>query len=87
MLSAPGLSLNFLKKENYPGSCCGTRYYLIKSENVLKICTYPDLWCFEKTPDEQKSWAEFPFSQEGLDQALQWIEKQVEEKRSFRTEY
>ncbi len=73
MIATPGLSVNFLKKENYTGSHAGTRYYLSGSDDKIKVCLYPEPWCFEATPDEDKTWREFPFSPEGLGEAIEWI--------------
>lgn len=73
MVAIPGLSINFLKKENYTGSHAGTRYYLSGSDDKIKACIYPEPWCFEATPDEDKTWKEFPFSPEGLHEAIEWI--------------
>ena len=74
MIASPGLSVNFLKKENYSGSHAGMRYYLTKSDDKLRACVYPEPWCFERTPEADKTWKEFPFSAEGLNEALEWIE-------------
>ena len=73
MIATPGLSVNFLKKENHTGSHAGTRYYLCGSDDKIKACIYPEPWCFEATPDEDKQWNEFPFSLEGLNEAIEWI--------------
>lgn len=75
MLYTPGLSVNFLKKENYSGSHDGMRYYLAASGDSIRVCAYPEPWCFEATPEEQKIWKEFPFSPEGLKEALGWLEE------------
>lgn len=73
MFETPGLSINFLKKENYSGSHNGTRFYLTASDGHLRACTYPEPWCFEATPEDQKNWKEFDFTQEGLKEAVAWI--------------
>lgn len=73
MIYTPGLSINFLKKENYSGSHAGMRFYLIKADDKLRACIYPEPWCFEKTPEEDKTWKEFSFSADGLEEALVWI--------------
>ncbi len=73
MFTAPGLSIQFLKKETYTGSHGGMRY-LLKSENdTIKACTYPEPYCFEATKDEHKTWRDFSFSSDGLDQAIEWL--------------
>ena len=79
MIASPGLNINFLKKENYSGSHSGMRYYLISSDNMIKACVYPEPWCFEKTPEENKIWAEFEFSEDGLKKALGWIDNMYTE--------
>ncbi len=74
MLKPPGLSIHFLEKEPYSGSFSGKRYYLNKSEDMLMACAYPEPWCYEKTPEEHKIRKEFPFTPEGLADALRWLE-------------
>lgn len=74
MIKTPGLSINFLKKECYTGSHCGTRYYLTAADGLIKACIYPEPWCFEATPEEQKTWKEFPLTPDGLNDAVAWID-------------
>lgn len=81
MIATPGLSVNFLKKENYTGSHAGTRYYLCAKEELLYACVYPEPWCFEATPEEDKQWKEFDFSSEGLKEAVQWIDNMAAQKK------
>ena len=75
MIETIGLSILFLKKEAYTGSHDGIRYRLSKDEDTLKACVYPEPYCFEATKDEQKTWKDFEFSQDGLQEALTWIEE------------
>ena len=82
MIATPGLSVNFLKKEAYPGSHAKTRYYLCSPGDTLKACVYPEPWCFEATPDEEKTWKEFPFSPEGLNDAVEWINAAAESREN-----
>lgn len=77
MINVPGLSVNFLKKEHYTGSHAEFRYYLSSSNDKINVCIYPEPWCFEATPEKDKSWKEFPFSPEGLDEAIEWINSYV----------
>ncbi len=74
MLKPPGLSIQFLKKEAYTGSFSGKRYYLAKSGDALAACAYPEPWCYEKTPEEHKVRKDFPFTPDGLSDALKWLE-------------
>ena len=79
MVEAPGLSINFLKKEEYSGSHSGMRYCLMKADDTIKVCIYPEPWCFDKTPEEEKTWKEFPFSPEGLNEAMDWLDRSYQD--------
>lgn len=81
MISTAGLSLKALKKEPYSGSFCGMRYYLCLSCDALLAYTYPEPWCFEATPDADKTRASFPVSAEGLEQAIAWIQHEYDSNR------
>lgn len=81
MIEAIGLSTLFLKKEAYTGSYHGIRYRLSKDEDTLKACVYPEPYCFEATSEEKKTWKDFEFSQDGLNEALDWIEQYWESKK------
>ena len=76
------LSLNFVKKEDCPGSYKGMRYMLhqaeIEEEKKLQVYLWPEPFCFEVTPEEQKLTEFFPFSEEGLSQAIEWMNGQYE---------
>lgn len=74
MFESPGLNLAFLKKESYSGSYSGKRYYLAKEDENLFVCVYPEPWCYEKTAEEMKRKKTVPYTKEGLDEALKWIE-------------
>lgn len=81
MISTLGLSLKALKKEPFSGSHCGMRYYLTLSDDRLAVYLYPEPWCFEATPEEKKEKKEFPFTQEGLEEAIAWINESFETDR------
>ena len=73
MIATMGLTTKALKKEPFSGSHHGMRYYLNSSEDTLNVWLYPEPWCFEMTPEEDKIYKNFPFTQEGLDSAVDWI--------------
>ena len=81
MISTLRLSIKALKKEQFSGSHCGMRYYLTTSDDILTAYLYPEPWCFEANPDDQKEKKEFPFTQEGLDAALAWMNERYEADR------
>ncbi|HBD01165.1 MAG TPA: GNAT family acetyltransferase, partial [Lachnoclostridium sp.] len=43
---------------------------------------YPEPYCYEATPEEQKIRTSFPFTEEGRGQAVDWINEQYEENRT-----
>lgn len=60
----------------------GMRYQVKQSEEteekVLSAVVWPEPFCFEKTPEEKKTEKQFPFTEEGLDEAYEWICGQYE---------
>ena len=83
MISTVGLNIKALKKEPFSGSYHGMRYYLRTADDTLSVFLYPEPWSFERTPDEEKEQKDFPFSQEGLDAAIDWINQSYEAKRPY----
>ena len=71
-----------LKKMPYSGSYHGMRYYLTVEDDVLKTYVYPEPFCFEKTPEEQKIFKEIPYDDTAADAAVEWLEVLYEECRS-----
>ena len=71
-----------LKKEPFSGSHHGMRYFFRgddgKNSTTFTVFIYPEPWCFEQTPDEDKESATFPLSDEGMDQAIVWLNERYE---------
>ncbi len=67
-------SLSFLKKEVFYGSYQKMQYRIGKKEEELEVCIYPGPFSFEHTPDEQKEYKAFPFTDEGYEAAKDWLE-------------
>ena len=76
--------LPFYKKEAFTGSDRGLRFWIGKTElpqeegadqsdTVLRTIVWPEPFARDKTPKEQKINRDFPFSEEGLDEAYRWI--------------
>lgn len=75
------LNLNILKKEDYTGSMEGMRYRLIKEEDEagsakLHVTVWPEPFCFDKTPEEQKTSEDFAFDEGGKMEAADWLNGQ-----------
>lgn len=76
------LSLNFVKKEDFTGSHKGMRFMLrqetIEEEKKLRVYLWREPLGFEATPEEQKISGLFAFSEEGLDEAIDWMNDRYE---------
>lgn len=77
------LSLNFVKKEKYAGSYKGMRFMVcmetVDEEKKLRAYVWSEPFCFDATPDEEKLSSLFEFSEEGLSQAIDWMNSHYEE--------
>ncbi|MCD8104123.1 MAG: GNAT family acetyltransferase [Lachnospiraceae bacterium] len=67
------ISLEFLKKRNFTGSCRGMRYNLYRQDDRLVAAVYPQPNCWECTPEEKKTYEYFELSGEGLEAAVAWL--------------
>lgn len=87
------ISIPFLKKSRFTGSYLGMRYLLqkaevvieeakdeepAKTENVIRAIIWPEPFNFEVTPDEKKHSRDFPFKQDGLWAAVDWLNEEYE---------
>ena len=83
----------FLKKSRFTGSFKGMRYVLVKHENELEPATeetqaktetviraiiWPEPFNFEVTPDEKKHHRDFPFTTDGIWEAVDWLNAEHE---------
>jgi hypothetical protein len=76
------MSINFIKKEPLTGSMSGMRYRMIKTgeknAEKLLVTIWPEPFCFEKTEESKKQFSEFPFTADGLLEAIGWLNDQYE---------
>ncbi len=76
------LSLNFIEKEDFTGSHKGMRFMLhkevVEDEKKLKAYVWSEPFGFTSTPDEQKLSELFAFNEEGLEQAINWMNERYE---------
>lgn len=73
---------NYVKKEELTGSIEGLRYMLKKSSaeegEQLETVLWQGPLNYNKTPEEKKIRRNFPFSQEGVEMAADWINERYE---------
>ena len=75
------LNMNFYKKEKFTGSYKGMRYLVKKDKDdaendIFRATVWPGPYNFATTPDDQKISATFPFTEEGKQQAVDWMNEQ-----------
>ncbi|HIX14355.1 MAG TPA: GNAT family acetyltransferase [Candidatus Hungatella pullicola] len=75
------MPMEFFKKEAFKGSIKGMRYRVKKEEEGLEAVVYPEPFCFEATSEEKKTRKMFPFSEEGRQQVIDWLNEQYEERK------
>ncbi|MCD7765374.1 MAG: GNAT family acetyltransferase [Lachnospiraceae bacterium] len=72
------ISLDFLKKRNFTGSYKEMRYNLFIKDGQLTAAIYPQPYCWERTPEEQKTYRSFEASKDGLEEAIAWLNEAYE---------
>ena len=72
-----------LKKEPFSGGHHGMRYFFRSDESreTFTVFVYPEPWSFEQTPEDEKTSASFPMSDEGMDAAIAWLFEMYETKK------
>ena len=70
MIKVIGLNTKVLKKEPFSGSHHGMRFFMRAENDILHVWVYPEPWCFEQTS-------------EGLDESLEWISQEFEERKDY----
>lgn len=80
MIEKPIIFNYYNYKTPYLGSYHGMRYYLSregeKPDFHMVAITWPEPFCIEVTPDEKKERKEFPFTEEGYEEAIMWLNEQ-----------
>lgn len=80
------LSMEYLKKTEFTGCHQGMRYRLEKAacgdgETRLRCTVWPEPFNFFKTPREEKESAEFNFDEDGVLDAIAWMNDRLFEER------
>lgn len=71
------VSIPYLKKTTFTGSYQGMNYMLRKQSgeegDLIEAIHWPGPFIFTVTPEEKKVRQSFPFSQEGIKEAVAWL--------------
>lgn len=71
------LSMEYLKKTEFTGCHRGMRYRLegitVEGEKKLLVTVWPEPFNYFKTPEEEKERAEFTFDEDGVVDAVAWM--------------
>lgn len=74
-VKTPGLV--YLRANKSFSGCHGGMWYRLSAQDgVLRACVWPLPWCFEKTDEAEKTYADFSLDADGLSQAGQWVQRQ-----------
>lgn len=79
--------LPYINRGVYTGSYCGMRYRLSKETReedakALQVVIYPEPFSFDQTPEEKKCYQDFPFSKDGFDEAIAYLNEQYEARKT-----
>ena len=79
------LSMEYLKKSEYTGCHQGMRYRLegvtVEEQKMLKATVWPEPFNFFTTPEEQKENKLFDFCEDGVIDAIAWMNDCLFEKK------
>ena len=77
------MPIPYFQKAAFTGSDQGMRYRLCKIEQddqtFLQAAVWPDLFCYDKTLEDQKIFQLFDFSREGIQSAVDWMNQMHDE--------
>lgn len=84
MINLDGMiSIPFLKKTVFTGSCHKMNFMIEKvsadDTDRIRANAWPGPFNFEKTEDGKKVFSEFPFTHDGILEAVAWLNRQYEE--------
>ena len=71
--------LNFYKKEKFNGSMRKMNYRLQKVEDHFVATVWKGPYCYDATDKEEMTTSEFPFSEEGINAAVEWFNSKQKE--------
>ncbi len=82
MITKTGMPFSGLAGAGFSGSYRGMRFFMksYDKENIT-VYVYPEPYNFEKTKDENKEKMEFPYTEEGVDLCVDWLNQKYENEK------
>ena len=93
------LNMNFYKKEKFTGSYLGMRYLIkkdvietpvedgeegeVNKTDIFRAYVWPGPYAFSAVAEEDKTSATFPFTEEGKQQVVDWLNEQWQIRKDF----
>ena len=86
------MHISFLKKEKFTGSMNGMRFRMEKKvyqegteekpeeRYSLLMTIWPEPFSYDKTPEDRKEKTELEFSEDGIREAVEWLNQKASEK-------
>ena len=89
MIEEKKIPLPYIKKAEYPGSDAGIRFMFRsvtvtnevsgEEEKLMRVFLWPEPYCLTKTAPELVIQKDFPLTEEGKREAVDWINREHEE--------
>lgn len=81
MIEANKISVQYIKKVEYTGGYKGMRY-MIKNcgEGMMETSVWPEPLCYAKADKETMIKKQFPLTNEGKEEAVNWLNELYKEK-------
>ncbi|MCR5283611.1 MAG: hypothetical protein K6E18_09590 [Lachnospiraceae bacterium] len=86
MIDAKKIPLPYIKKSEYPGSDTGIRYMFRsvtvtneesgEEEKIMRVFLWPEPYCLTKTDPELVVQRDFPLTEDGKREAVDWINRE-----------
>ena len=69
--------LNYYKKNTYMGSDGPLYYRIYRVEEELESVCWPGPFIYDKTPEERKHYNRFPYTEDGMNEVIAWLDHEV----------
>lgn len=80
MIEANRISLQYIKKVEYTGGYKGMRYMMKNGgDGMMEVFVWPEPLCYSKAEKETMIKKQFPLTEEGKEEAVNWLNEMHKE--------